>query len=221
MFGASNALTKWLKLELPRLPAPAGKQAGVNSLKSDGTTMCWQAHIIENQYKSFSKTIIVCEANSRFIFVFPVTYQMTIAELTDLFVIEWQAILAKTLESYLLIPRSDIILLLSKLSDIDFTVDWVKNTDLSISAHISDTAQWIEGIVEEQTSQRLSTKQAVELSVYLNTSVKRVTNKVTKQKDKFIPVERLLAYCQKLGSINEVIRPKESNVIYLSDYRGK
>lgn len=138
LFGASNSLAKWLKADLPRLPTLAGKQAGVNTLKSDSTTMCWQAHIIDNQYKSYEKTIIVCEANSRFNFFIPVTTRLTLDELTNLLTMEWQAMLAETLESYQLIPRSEIAMILSELSDIAFNVEWVKNTDLSINGHISD-----------------------------------------------------------------------------------
>ena len=143
LFGASNSLAKWLKADLSRLPTLAGKQAGVNTLKSDSTTMCWQAHIIDNQYKSYKKTIIVCEANTRFIFFIPVTARLTLDELTNLLTMEWQAMLAETLESYQLIPRSDIAMLLSELSDLTFSVEWVKNTDLSINGHISDAGLWV------------------------------------------------------------------------------
>ncbi|QUI70114.1 amino acid adenylation [Pseudoalteromonas sp. M8] len=198
LFGASNSLAKWLKADLPRLPTLAGKQAGVNTLKLDSTTMCWQAHIIDNQYKSYEKTIIVCEANSRFNFFIPVTTSLTLDELTNLLTMGWQAMLAETLESYQLIPRSEIAMLLSDLSDTAFNVEWVKNTDLSINGHISDAGLWVEQILREQSVSELSVQQATELATYLNTSVKRITNKVTKRKEKVIPVEKLLAYCQRL-----------------------
>ena len=147
LFGASNSLAKWLKADLPRLPSLDGKQAGVNTLKSDSTTMCWQAHIIDNQYKSYEKTLIVCEANSRFNFFMPVTTRLTLDELTKVLTIEWQAMLAETLESYQSsygrMPRSEIAMLLSELSDVTFNVEWVKNTDLSINGHISDAGLWV------------------------------------------------------------------------------
>jgi len=217
LYSSTNALVKWLKEDLLRLPTLAGKQSGVNTLKSDITTMCWQVHIIDNQYKSYEKTIIVCEANSRFIFFVPVTTLLTFDELTNLLTMEWQAMLAETLESYQLIPRSEIAMLLSELSDIAFNVEWVKNTDLSINGHISDAGLWIEQVLRKQGVSELSIQQATELAIYLNTSVKRITNKETKRKEKMIPVEKLLAYCQRLvlgdGS--------KTNVISLEKYKSK
>lgn len=217
LFGASNSLAKWLKTELPRLPKREGKQAGVNTLKSDSTTMCWQAHIIDNQYKSYEKTIIVCEANSRFIFFIPVTSRLTLDELTKLLTIEWQAMLAETLESYQLIPRSEIAMLLSELSDLVFNFEWVKNTDLSINGHISDAGLWIEQILMEQGISELSVQQATELAIYLNTSVKRITNKETKRKETVIPLEELLAYCRTLALDDSA----NTNVVSFEDYKGK
>lgn len=232
LFSASNALNKWLKTDLPRLPTREGKQAGVNTLKSDSTAMCWQAHVIDNQYKSYEKTIIVCEADSRFVFFIPVTLPLTVDELTQLLTMEWQAMLAETLESYQSangrMPRSEIALLLSELSDITFNVEWVKNTDLSINGHISDAGIWVEQILREQGLSQLSAHQATELAIYLNTSVKRITNKETKRKEKVIPIKELLAYCQALvkseclGDVNKVASHDAcdlSNVVYLKHYR--
>ncbi|MGL6259770.1 hypothetical protein [Vibrio sp. WXL210] len=42
---ATNALTNWLKADLPRLPVEAGKQAGVNKLSLDVAIMNWQVHL--------------------------------------------------------------------------------------------------------------------------------------------------------------------------------
>ncbi|WP_417884376.1 hypothetical protein [Vibrio rumoiensis] len=68
---ASNTLNKWLKADLPRLPTEQGKQAGVNKLSSNAASMSWQAHLIENHYRSVEKTLVVCEANSRFTYFIP------------------------------------------------------------------------------------------------------------------------------------------------------
>ncbi|WP_301002947.1 hypothetical protein [Pseudoalteromonas sp.] len=74
---ASNALNKYSKADLPRLPYDSGKQAGVNTLISDGDNFNWQLQIIDDSYKSREKTIIVCEANSRFTFI-PISLKMNI-----------------------------------------------------------------------------------------------------------------------------------------------
>ncbi len=48
---ASNALNKYSKADLPCLTYEPGKQAGVNTLISDGDNLNWQLQIIDNSYK--------------------------------------------------------------------------------------------------------------------------------------------------------------------------
>jgi len=195
---ASNALNKYLKADLPRLPHEPGKQAGVNTLISDSDNFNWQLQIIDNSYKSREKTIIVCEANSRFTFFIPVSLKLSQEELTQRLEYEWQLMMAETLEVYQLIPRSDIAVLLSELSKTEFTPHWIKNTDLSISGHISDAALWVTQTLQEEGLYDLPKELAIELAIHLNTQPKRITNKATRRKEKFIPIERLLHYCQTL-----------------------
>ncbi|NMM41475.1 amino acid adenylation [Pseudoalteromonas arctica] len=224
---ASNALNKYLKADLPRLPHKPGKQAGVNTLISDSNCFNWQLQIIDNSYKSREKTIIVCEANSRFTFFIPVSLKLSQEELTQRLQYEWQLMMAETLEVYRLIPRSDIATLLSDLSHIDFSPQWIKNTDLSISGHISDAALWVTQTLKEEGLYELPRALAIELALYLNTQPKRITNKTTRRKEKFIPIEHLLGYCQSLitdqqradGPSNEII--DTSNIINFSDYHKK
>ena len=222
---ASNALNKYLKADLPRLSHEPGKQAGVNILISDNNSFNWQLQIIDNSYKSREKTIIVCEANSRFTFFIPVSLKLSQEELTQRLQYEWQLMMAETLEVYQLIPRSDIAVLLSELSKTEFTPHWVKNTDLSINGHISDAALWVTQTLQEEGLYELSKDLAIELAIYLNTQPKRITNKTTGRKEKFIPIERLLRYCQSIitaqqrggESSNGII--DTSNIINFSDYK--
>ncbi|MBB1454594.1 amino acid adenylation [Pseudoalteromonas sp. SG43-5] len=221
---ASNALNKYLKADLPRLSHEPGKQAGVNTLISDNNSFNWQLQIIDNSYKSREKTIIVCEANSRFTFFIPVSLKLSQAELTQRLAYEWQFILAQTLEVYQLIPRSDIAVLLSELSKIEFTPHWVKNTDLSISGHIGDAALWVTQALKEVELYDLPKDLAIELAIYLNTQPKRITNKTTGRKEKFIPIERLLHYCQTLitseqrGNKASTDIAGNNNIINFRDY---
>ncbi|WP_259400264.1 MULTISPECIES: hypothetical protein [unclassified Pseudoalteromonas] len=109
----------------------------------------------------------------------------------------------QTFEVYQLIPRSDIAVLLSELSKREFTPHWAKNTNLSISGHISDAALWVTQIP----------------------SLNAPPIKQLAAKRSFIPIERLLSYCQSL--INEKQRVEDSpsskiyscNVINFSDYK--
>ena len=143
LFSASNALNKWLKADLPKLP----KQAGVNNLLSTQMQMSWQLQIIDNgsgaEGQSEHKTIIACEAHSRFIVFVAVERRLTLAELSQQLKMRWQFVLVEMLEDQLLMPRSDILLLLSQLDEIVFTSEWVRNTDLSINGHITDASLWL------------------------------------------------------------------------------
>jgi hypothetical protein len=226
LFCATNALTKWLKTDLLRLPAEPGQQVGVNSVISDSEQMCWQLHIIENSYGSRHKTIIATEANSRFTLFLPVDLLIRIDELTQRLQMEWQFVLAETLQLHSDMPRSDIALLLSNLSDINFEVQWFKNTDLSVNGHISDAGLWVTQTLADRRRAQLSPELALELAIYLNTQPKRVN----KGKDKIIPAETVLAYCYALidsnqattedDSFTDSLQSGPSNVVYLKNFKN-
>ncbi|OLQ71227.1 amino acid adenylation [Photobacterium proteolyticum] len=198
---ASNALNKWLKADLPRLPAELGKQAGVNKLHSSSNTMSWQVHILDNRHQSMERTLIVCEAYSRFIYFIPLNRAfLTLDELSERLKIEWQFAFVEALETQGLVSRYDIAIMLSKLNDIEFTPYWIKNTDLSINGHISDAAQWVTQTLEDRNLDRLNQPLAFEISSYINSQTKSV--KVGSKKQRFIPIERLLAYVQQITQPN-------------------
>ncbi|MCA2017776.1 amino acid adenylation [Vibrio tritonius] len=208
---ATNALNKWLKADLPRLPTEEGTQAGVNKLSSNAATMSWQVHLIENRYRSVEKTLIVCEANSRFTYFIPLNRQFpTSDELAERLKKEWQFAFVEALEVSGLTSRFEIATLLSKLNDIEFTPQWIKNTDLSINGHIADAAQWVTQTLEDRDLDRLSQPLAFEISSYINAQTKSIT--VNNKKQRFIPIERLLEYVQ---HITEVTPPSGdmSNVV--------
>ncbi|EJB8415129.1 TPA: amino acid adenylation [Vibrio vulnificus] len=208
---ATNALNKWLKADFLRLPVEEGKQAGVNKLSSDVATMNLQVHLIENRYRSVEKTLIVCEANSRFIYFFSLNRMIfTPDELAERLKIEWQFAFVEVLEASGLISHYDIATLLSKLNDIEFTPQWIKNTDLSINGHIADAAQWVTQTLEDRNLERLSQPLAFEISSYINCQTKSI--KVNNKKQCFTPIERLIDYVQQ---ITETTPPSNdmSNVV--------
>jgi hypothetical protein len=222
-FCATNALIKWLKTDLPRLPAAPGQQVGVNTVISDSEQMCWQLHIIENRYGSWHKTIIATEANSRFTLFLPVDLLMSIDELTQRLKMEWQWVLAETLRLSHILPRSDIALLLSELNDITFSPQWVKNTDRSVNGHVGDAGLWVTQTLADRHQDALSPELALELAVYLNIQPKRIN----KAKDKVIPALSLLSYCQHLidAANNKPVTETEAlpldsgKVVYLKDFK--
>lgn len=221
---ATNFLTKWLKADLPRLPVEPGKQVGVNTVTSDSVHMCWQVHIVDNSYGSRHKTLIAVEANSRFTVFIPVVLKLSVEELSARLKMEWQCVLAENLRVLQYMPRSDIASLLDILSQLNFDVTWVKNTDLSINGHISDAGVWVTQTLEQSRREQLSPEVALELAIYLNSQPKRIN----KGKDKVIPVESLLAYCQSVlaasanqqgSNQNPTQLNSPANVVYLSAYQ--
>lgn len=194
----TNAMCKWLKADFPRLPTEPGKQPGVNSILSSAEQMCWQLHIIENEYRSWHKTIIATEANSRFTVLLPVDLVMPMEKLTQRLQMQWQFVLAESLQELRLMPGSNIALLLSNLNEADLfgncETHWVKNTDRSVNGHITDAGLWVTQTLANQKQQQLSPEQALDLAIYLNTQPKRVN----KDRSGFIPAEVLLRYCQSL-----------------------
>jgi hypothetical protein len=217
LFCASNALNKWLKADLKRLPVPEGKQAGVNTLSSDATLFSWQVHIIENRYNSIQKTIIACEANSRFIVFIPVEKRMTIEVLTELLLLEWQFIFADTLNNNGTLPNSDIAMLLSKISELKLDISWAKNTDLSINGHTSDAGIWVTQTLQKRELKAIPRELALDLAIYLNSQ----TKSIKKRKEKFIPIGRLYDYVQQLTNTDNNVSLEANNVISLSEYRNR
>lgn len=236
LFSATNALNKWLKADLPRLPNKEGQRVGVYALASDDHAFCWQVNIIDNAYKSRHKTIIACEANSRFTVFIPADTKLTLDELAARLQMEWQYSLAETLQQLRAIPSSDIAMLLSELSELNMDTHWVKNTDLSISGHISDAALWVSQTLAEQELNELPSDLCTDLSIHLNTQKKHVKD----QKQKFMPIVKMMNYCQDILMEPQPLSAKPdlasathtasesaagnstllgNNIVQLSDYR--
>ena len=176
LFSASNALNKWLKAELPRLPNEEGKQAGVNSLLSNTTKMSWQVQLIDNAYQSEQKTIIATEAYSRFTVFLAVEHRLPLEVLSSQLTMQWQSVLAEMLAAQLM-PSCDIAQLLSQLGNIPFTTEWVKNTDRSINGHITDAGLWLTQTLQEHNLNRLPDALSLYFACYLNNQEKRIKNR--------------------------------------------
>ena len=218
LYSTSKALDKWLKAELPTLE---GTQKGRNFITTDADTFSWQLHIIDNSYKSREKTIIATEAYSRFTCFIPAPMPLTLTELHHQLSMQWQQLLVEMLLANRLLPNSDAILLLSNLEQLHFDVHWVKNTDLSINGHITDAAQWVTHTFKQQKINALSFTLSQDLAMYINEQDKFIKQR----KEKFVPIERFLDYCQRITDNpteehkTETAFPK--NIVSLSDYKKK
>jgi len=190
-YSTSKALDKWLKTKLTTLE---GIRKGRNTIISDTGTLSWQLHIIENCYQSKYKTVIATEAHSRFTCFLPVLMPLTLTQLHQQLSVQWQQLLVEMITTNQLLPNSDAVLLLSKLDELQFDISWAKNTDLSINGHITDAALWITQTLKEEKLDTLPLDLSNHLATYLNGQVK-----LTKQrKERFVPLERLYNYCQKI-----------------------
>jgi len=218
LYSTSKALDKWLKSELPTLE---GTQKGRNFITTDTDTFSWQLHIIDNSYKSREKTIIATEAYSRFTCFIPAPMPLTLTELHHQLSMQWQQLLVEMVLANQLLPNSDAVLLLSNLEQLHFDVQWVKNTDLSINGHITDAAQWVTHTLRRQKINALPFALSQELAMYINEQSKSIKQR----KEKFVPIERFLDYCQRITDNSTEEHPKANalpkNIISLSDYKKK
>ena len=218
LYSTSKALDKWLKAELPTLE---GTQKGRNFITTDAETLSWQLHIIDNSYKSREKTIIASEAYSRFTCFIPVSMPLTLAELHHELSIQWQQLLVEMVLANQLLPNSDAVLLLSNLEQLNFDVHWVKNTDLSINGHITDAAQWVTHTLKQQKINALPFTLSQDLAMYINEQDKFIKQR----KEKFVPLERFLDYCQRITDNHTEDHQSDNalpkGIVSLSDYKKK
>lgn len=223
-YSVTNALAKWLKTDLPRLPAAPGQQVGVQSISSTDTQMCWQLHIIANSYGSRHKTIIATEANSRFTVFIPVDMLMTLEQLAKRLQMEWQFVLAESLQLHSELPPSDSVQLLSDLSDLPVITEWIKNTDLSVNGHVADAGLWVTDTLADRKLAALPPLLALELAIHVNTQPKRIK----KSRRTIIPLQQMLAYClsilnsgdaQQGQVVDDELRSNKSNVVSINDFR--
>jgi len=218
IYSTSKALDKWLKSELPILE---GTQKGRNTIVTDENRLSWQLHIIDNSYKSSHKTIIATEANSRFTCFIPVEVPMSLADLHLQLSMQWQQLLIEMVIDNHLLPNSDAVFLLSKLDEVQFDINWTRNTDLSINGHITDAALWLTQTLADRGLGALPHTLAAGLASYLNVKIKRVKER----KQKSTPFEKLFEYCllmtESVGNKSPELETKQSipnNVVQFSDY---
>jgi len=187
---ASNALCKWMKLDLARITSVDGKRIGTQTLTTDAETFAWQCHVIKNNAQSHYGTVIAVEARSRYVMIFPNLAPPTQAEFEELF-------LGRLfIEMVNLMLHSDSIE--ESVADIvttQFTREtevfcWFKNTDLSVNGHVSDTDSWIRQSAQDNDVTAYNDDEAYGLSMHINEMRKRIASEGRNKR--FIPVARML-----------------------------
>ncbi len=80
VLSANNAMIKWLKLDVPRIPSPDGKRIGTQPLVTNSRQLSWQCNVVPNSYRSSEYTVIVTEAYSRYTLFMPYRFAPGVEE---------------------------------------------------------------------------------------------------------------------------------------------
>lgn len=230
----SNAMTRWLKLSLPRLPSQDGKRIGTQVLHTNTQQVAWQCHVIKHGPRANPYfTVIAMEAYSRYVILIPFSYVPNQAEFEQILLERWgNEALHLALESGA-INDDEVPLMVEAFTHHPCQSQWVNNTDLSIQAHISDAGIWLQETLVQDGMDFLDENQCYGLGMYLNGLQKKIASQSSK---KFRPVTRLLEETLyrfgdglaereypniKMGNFPcpYPAPPKADNVVQLADYR--
>jgi len=226
IFSISNALNKWLTLNLERIPSPDGKKIGIQPLITNSHTISWQCHVIKNSYNSDLHTVIAVEAYSRFTLLLPFPYTPSKEELEDIICHEWTNSIVDLAIKHGEISFEERPKHFMTITQQMINIEWWRNTDLSVNGHVSDAEQWIVQTIENNQTEALTIEQAQDLAFYINSFFKRAKDSQGK-KQKFYPVPRFvddnLARFISPNIMNNTTPPpkktdRTSNVISMTDY---
>jgi len=187
---ASNALCKWMKLDLARIPSIDGKRIGIQTITTDAETLAWQCHVIKNNAQSHHGTVIAVEARSRYVMIFPDLAPPTQAELEELFLGRLFIEMVNLMLHSGSIEESVADIVTSQFTSEIGVFCWFKNTDLSVNGHVSDTESWIRQSNGRNDVTAYNDDEAYGLSMHINEMHKRIASEGRNKR--FIPVARLL-----------------------------
>lgn len=234
IFSISNAMSRWLKVSLPRLPSHDGKRIGTQKLHTDTTQVAWQCHVISHGPRSNPYfTVIAMEAYSRYVILLPFDRVPNQAEFEQMLLERWgNEALHLALDSGA-IHDDELPLMVEAFTHHPCQSRWVNNTDLSIQAHISDAGLWLKDALAQDGLDFLDDNHCYGLGMHINGLQKKIASVSSK---KFRPMVRLLddtlyrfgdglakdAYPHiKMGNFPcpYPLPTKADNVVQLADYR--
>jgi hypothetical protein len=177
VFSASNALCKWLKLDLPRLPVIDGQRAGVQPLVTDSHTISWQCHVIFTDSWRERATVIAVEAHSRFTLLIPFDVVPSQNTLEQLICEQWANAFVELAVKHGELERSAIPRVFTQFHEVASKVGWVRNMDLSVQGHISDAEQWVKDTLVDRGLDALDEELAFDIAWHVNSLEKRAKDK--------------------------------------------
>lgn len=187
---ASNALCKWMKLDLDRITSIDGKRIGTQTITTDAETLAWQCHVIKNHSNDSNGTVIAVEARSRYVIIIPDLAPPTQAEFEELFLGRLFIEVANLMLHSGAIEESVADIVASEFTAQNKGFCWFKNTDLSVNGHVSDAESWIRQSSDNNDVTAYSDDEAYGLSMHINEMRKRIAKEG--RNSRFVPVERLL-----------------------------
>jgi len=187
---ASNALCKWMKLDLVRIPCIDGKRIGTQTITTDAETLAWQCHVIKNNVQSHHGTVVAVEARSRYVMIFPNLAPPTQAEFEELFLGRLFIEVVNLMLHYDAIEESVADIVASQFVKETEVFCWFKNMDLSVNGHVSDTESWIRQSSDNNDVTAYNDDDAYGLSMHINEMRKRIASEGRSKR--FVPVERML-----------------------------
>ncbi|WP_375058464.1 hypothetical protein [Zobellella sp. DQSA1] len=188
---ASNALAKWLRLDLLRLPSPDGKRIGTQPLTTGFSRVSWQCHLVEHGRLPLRRhhTVIAVEAHSRYALLLPFEAPPDPAELESILLERWgNEALHLALESGA-VSDDELPLMVERFFGEAWEIHWVNNSDPSINGHVTDAAQWLKSTLAHEGMDHLDDNHCYGLGLHINQQYKRVGGN---RSQPFRPVIRLL-----------------------------
>lgn len=225
----SNKLTRYLQLDLPRQGSTKAKDIGKQTLNSDADTFAWQCHLVENGGATSSRSIVAVEAHSRYCIIIPITLQLEQEDLIQQLNYRWSTEMAMFILDDPEAPIDDIEELADALLEVVTDVEIIKNTDLSISGHITDIKSWIQDYCQQHELQMLNDRHSVNLAMHLN-ELQKTAKDQAGSKQRFVPLPRFVDMgLVMLEDESETEAPEHqptqpaqtATVINLADYRRK
>ncbi|MFP2767809.1 hypothetical protein [Oceanisphaera sp. KMM 10153] len=191
IISASNALSKWMQLTLPRLPSPDGKRIGTQPLTTGFAQIAWQCHLQEHGGKAGLRyhTAIAVEAYSRYAILLPFAQPPTQVELEKALLERWgNEALQLALDSGA-INDDELPLMVDCFASQTCHTRWFNNNDLSINGHVADAGQWLKQTLTHEGMDYLDDNHCYGLGMHINQLYKTVGGQRAKA---FRPVVRLL-----------------------------
>ncbi len=225
----SNKLTRYLGLDLPQQGSAEAKGTGKHPLHSNADIFAWQCHIIENGGPDSSRSLVAVEAHSRYCIIIPLTLRLEQEDLIQQLNYRWSTEMAMFILDDPEAPLEDIEELADALLEVITEVDVIRNTDLSISGHITDIKSWIQDYCQQHGLHLLSDRHSVSLAMHLN-ELQKTAKDPTGAKQRFIPLPRFIdTGLMMLEDDAETDAPDSqptqptqiATVINLADYRRK